>query len=46
MLCVLVWSAFAQSAQFEGREIRDVTITFEGTDRNISAVEQFRLIGR
>jgi len=46
MLCVLVWSAFAQSAQFEGREIRDVTITFEGTDRNISAVEQFRLIAR
>ena len=32
--------------QFEGRAIRNVTITFEGTDRNLAAVEEFRLIAR
>lgn len=46
ILCVFAVAAFAQSAQFEGREIRDVSVTFEGTDRNVSAVEQFRLIAR
>ncbi len=38
--------ALSQSVQFEGREIREVSVTFEGVDRNISAVEQFRLIAR
>lgn len=33
-------------ARFEGRAIRDVAITFEGADRNLAAVEQFRLIAR
>ncbi|MDI1242839.1 MAG: POTRA domain-containing protein [bacterium] len=46
ILCVLAAASLAQSAQFEGREIRDVSITFEGTDRNISAVEQYRLFAR
>ena len=44
-LCVFVTAAFSQ-AQFEGREIRDVTVTFEGVDRNVGAVEEFRRIAR
>lgn len=36
---------FAQ-AEFEGRTIREVSVTFEGVDRNVNAVEQFRLIAR
>jgi len=36
----------AGQSQFEGRRIRDVTITFAGVDRDISAVEQFRTIAR
>lgn len=39
-VCVL-----AQS-QFEGRIIRDVTVTLEGTDTNASAGEQLRLIAQ
>ena len=38
--------ALGQSAQFEGREIHDISVTFEGTDRNVSAVEQYRLFAR
>ncbi len=37
---------FGQGQQFEGRSIRNVTITFEGTDRNVAAVEQFRRLAR
>ena len=44
-LCVLPITIFGQG-QFEGRPIRNVTITFEGADRNVAAVEQFRLIAR
>ena len=31
---------------YENRDIVDVTVTFEGSDKNISAAEQFRLIAR
>ena len=39
-------SVFAQQGRFEDRAIRNVTITFEGTDRNVAAVEEFRMIAR
>ena len=45
LVCLLVGFAFAQ-AQFEGRDIREVSVTFEGTDKSVSAVEQLRLIAR
>lgn len=38
-------AVFTQS-QFEGRAVRDVSITFEGVDRNVAAGEQFRIIAR
>ncbi len=45
--CVLIFvlsaSALSQNG-FENREIVDLTVTFEGNDKNISANEQFRLI--
>jgi outer membrane protein assembly factor BamA len=44
-LCVSAVCVFAQ-AEFEGRAIREVSITFEGVDKNVNAVEQFRLIAR
>lgn len=45
VVCVFGIVAFAQ-APFEGRDIREVTVTFEGADRNVSAVEQLRLVAR
>lgn len=36
---------FAQ-ADYENREIRDVTVTFEGADRSVVANEEFRTIAR
>ena len=44
-LCALAGTARAQS-QFEGREIRDVSVTFAGVDRNLAAAEQFRRTAR
>lgn len=43
LLCAV--SVIGQS-EFEGRALRDVSITFEGIDRSDSAVEQFRIIAR
>ncbi len=45
ILCFFASGVFAQ-AEFEGRAIREVSVTFEGVDRNVNAVEQFRLIAR
>ena len=47
--CLAIFAAALAAAgqtQFEGRSIREVSITFEGTDRNVAAVEQFRIIAR
>ncbi len=47
ILAILIFEGTANAqTQFEGREIRNVSVTFEGTDRNIAAVEQFRAIAR
>ena len=43
---LFVASVFGQGQQFEDRSIRNVTITFQGTDRNVAAVEQFRRLAR
>ena len=47
-LAILLLAAgiFGQTQQFDDRAIRNVTITFEGTDRNVAAVEQFRRLAR
>ena len=50
-LCSLFLLAFVSAAVlaqngYEGREVADVTVTFEGNDKNISANEQFRLLAR
>ncbi len=46
-LCGLFFSSntLAQN-KYENRQIKNVSITFEGTDKDISAAEQFRLIAR
>src|SRR5688500_4320249 len=44
LLCVSA-TAFSQS-HYEDRLISGVTVTFEGTDRNIAANEQFRTLAR
>lgn len=43
LLCAL---SIAGQAQFEGRTVRDVSVAFEGIDRNPAAAEQFRAIAR
>lgn len=44
---ILAFCSLSQAqSQFEGRLIRDVTITFEGVDKNIAAGEQFRITAR
>jgi len=43
--CVFSISANAQ-IQFEGRSIQDVTVSFEGADKNLAAGEQLRIIAR
>jgi outer membrane protein insertion porin family len=43
LLCCL--SGFPQN-KFEDRQISNIEITFEGADRDVSAVEQFRLLAR
>lgn len=45
VICALAGAAFSQ-AQFEGRGIRDISITFEGMDRNVNAAEQYRQTAR
>lgn len=45
VLSVLPEKMSAQG-QFEGRGVSDVTVTFEGVDRNLTASEQLRLIAR
>ncbi len=45
ILTVLCTSVFCQNG-YENREIGDVTVTFEGNDKNVSVNEQFRLLAR
>ena len=45
VMAICCSAAFSQN-RYEDREVADVTVTFEGTDRNISASEEFRLIAR
>lgn len=47
-LCCLVLFAAAASAQnqFEDKPISDVIVTFEGSDKSVSANETFRIIAR
>ena len=48
-LCILIlifsFTIFAQSI-YEDRRIQTVTVTFEGTDRAVSAAQQFELVAR
>ncbi len=46
-LCLAVFctSVFSQQ-EYENREIADVTVAFEGNDKNISVNEQFRLLAK
>ncbi|MGI8410744.1 MAG: POTRA domain-containing protein [Pyrinomonadaceae bacterium] len=44
-LPVFCISVLSQS-EYENREVANVTVTFEGADRNVSVSEQFRLIAR
>ena len=45
LLIAYCWPAFAQ-IQFEGRDVSDVSVTFEGVDKDLEASERFRLIAR
>ncbi len=49
-ICVLCFLLFAATAsgqnQFEDKPIAEVTVTFEGTDRNVSANETYRILAR
>ncbi|HRH46449.1 MAG TPA: POTRA domain-containing protein, partial [Pyrinomonadaceae bacterium] len=42
---LFTFQIFAQN-KFENRKISDVSITFEGVDKDVSAAEQFRLIAK
>lgn len=44
-ITVFCKSAFPQNG-YENRDIVDISVTFEGNDKNISAAEQFRIIAR
>ena len=47
LLALLALPLFAQTRnKFEDRPISDVTVTFEGTDRDVSAKDQFQSIAR
>jgi outer membrane protein insertion porin family len=43
---ILFSSRVAGQAQFEDKPISDVSVTFEGTDKNVTANETFRIIAR
>jgi outer membrane protein assembly complex protein YaeT len=45
-LSLLVSFSVAAQNKFEEQKISDVTISFEGTDKDVSAAEQFRLIAK
>ncbi|MGI8787898.1 MAG: POTRA domain-containing protein [Pyrinomonadaceae bacterium] len=47
-LCGLFFllTTFAQSVNFDNRRIENIDVSFEGTDRAISAAQQFELIAR
>ena len=46
LLLLFALAAYPQIGKYEDRQISNIDITFEGNDRDVSAVEQFRLVIR